>query len=140
MIAPKRLLHRLALTPFMLTALAGTVLAGPEGNYQVSGTNIGDGSPYTGTVEVVRNGKTYSVRWEIAGATFVGSGLGAAAVKGTTVVGPADTNDYVLAVGYAAANHGFGIAYYVEQEDGSWKGIWTYAGSDNIGTEVWTPR
>ena len=75
MIAPKRLLHRLALTPFMLTALAATVLAGPEGNYQVSGTNIGDGSPYTGTVEVVRNGKTYSVRWEIAGATFVGSGL-----------------------------------------------------------------
>ena len=76
MIAPKRLLHRLALTPFMLTALAGTVLAGPEGNYQVSGTNIGDGSPYTGTVEVVRNGTTYSVRWEIAGTTFVvGSSL-----------------------------------------------------------------
>lgn len=137
------LIERLRIPGFaslFLAAFIASAMAGPEGVYEVAGKDIGTDNPYSGTVEVVRTGKTYSVRWDIGGASYVGSGLGAAPVKGMTVVGPADENDYVLAVGYIAGNQGFGLAYYVEQEDGSWKGIWTYGGSEELGSEVWTPR
>ncbi len=133
-------LRSLGFAPLFLVALIVGALAGPEGVYDVAGKDLGTGNPYSGTVEVVRTGKTYSVRWDIGGASYVGSGLGAAPIKGMSVVGPADENDYVLAVGYIAGNQGFGLAYYVQQEDGSWKGIWTYGGSEELGSEVWTPR
>ncbi len=74
-------------------------LAGPEGVYSVSGKNPGGGTPYSGTVTVTRTGATYRVVWDIGGTVFTGSGLGAAPVKGDTIMGPADDADYVLAVG-----------------------------------------
>lgn len=113
-------------------------LAGPEGSYSVAGKNPGGGSPYSGTVTVTRTGATYRVVWDIGGTVFTGSGLGAAPVKGNTVMGPADDADYVLAVGYISGPENFGLAYYVQQDDGTWKGIWTYGGADTIGTETWT--
>lgn len=123
-----------------LAAMVNQALAGPEGTYSVRGTNPGSDGVYEGVVEVVRSGDTYQVIWEIGGARFAGSGLGAAPVKGETIIGPAHESDYVLAVGYISGQGDFGLAYYVENDDGTWNGIWTFGGSDKIGTEVWTPR
>lgn len=123
----------------LLTAATGA-FAGPEGSYDVVGTNPGDGSSYTGSVTVEQTGETYQVIWEISGTRFIGSALGAAPVKGRTIMGPAAANDDVLAVGYVSGERNFGLAFYVEQEDGTWSGVWTFGGSTAIGTETWTPR
>jgi len=123
-----------------LMTAATTALAGPEGRYDVVGTNPGDGSSYTGSVTVERTGETYQVIWEISGTRFIGSALGAAPVKGRTIMGPADEADDVLAVGYVSGERNFGLAFYVEQDDGTWSGVWTFGGSSAIGTENWTPR
>lgn len=120
--------------------LASTVLgyAGPEGTYEVEGTNP-DGSTYAGIVTVERFEETYSVVWEIGDTVFEGTGLGAAPVKGMTIMGPAADNDYVLTVGYISGPDNFGIAYYVEQDEGIWEGIWAYGGSGTVATEAWYP-
>ncbi|MEO1747259.1 MAG: hypothetical protein AAFR27_01340 [Pseudomonadota bacterium] len=120
--------------------LGSTVIsqAGPEGLYNVDGTNP-DGSTYTGTVSVERNDETYSVEWKIGGTIFEGTGLGAAPVKGMTIMGPAADNDYVLTVGYISGPQNFGIAYYIEQDDGKWQGIWAFGGSGTVATESWRP-
>jgi hypothetical protein len=123
----------------ILLAAVTAAIAGPEGRYTVSGTNPGGGA-YTGTVRVARTGETYEVIWDIGGTRFTGSALGAAPVKGNSVMGPASDSDNVLAVGYVSGTRNFGLAYYVEQDDGTWQGIWTYGGSDRIGTEVWRRR
>ena len=120
------------------TALMATTaaLAGPEGTYSVTGTNPGGSGTYKGTVTVTRTGETYRVIWDIAGTRFTGSGLGAAPVKGGAVMGAAHSDDDTLAVGYISGRS-FGLAFYVEQPDGSWDGVWTYGDSDKIGTEKW---
>lgn len=130
----KTVLTAAAVISLMLTS----AMAGPEGTYTVQGNSPGSGDPYEGTVTVERTGETYQIVWEIGGTTFVGSGLGAAPAKGGTIMGPADDADYVLTVGYVSLPNNFGLAYYVEQADGTWKGIWTYGGSDEIGSEIWT--
>ena len=53
-------------------------------------------------------------------------------------MGPASERDTAIAVSYVT-DGSFGLTFYVEQENGQWRGIWTYAGSDRIGSEVWTP-
>jgi hypothetical protein len=128
------------LTTALATLIASVAWAGPDGSYTVSGTNPGGGGAYKGTVNVTRTGETYEVIWDIAGTRFTGSGLGAAPVKGQSVMGRADDNDNTLAVGYVSGPSNFGLAFYVEQPDGTWQGIWTYGGSDRIGTEVWQRR
>lgn len=120
----------------VILATVSGVLAGPEGTYSVSGTNPGESGTYDGTVTITRTGETYKVIWNIAGTRFTGSGLGAAPVKGGSVMGPADASDDTLAVGYTSGRS-FGLAFYVEQPDGTWDGVWTYGGSDKIGTETW---
>lgn len=119
--------------------LAGA-MAGPEGTYSVEGTSPGSGSTYSGSVNVERTGDTYQVVWNIGDAVHIGSGLGAAPTKRGTIIGPADDADFVLAVSYLSGPESFGLAYYIEQEDGTWKGIWTYGGSESIGTETWIPE
>lgn len=114
-------------------------LAGPEGTYIVEGSNPGGSGTYNGTVSVKRSGQTYSVDWRIGGAKFVGTGLGAADVKGTPTMGPASDRDTAIAISYIAEGS-FGLAFYVEQSNGQWKGIWTYGGSKQIGNEIWTPK
>lgn len=131
---------RFAATAMAVALLTAPAWAGPEGTYTVKGENPGGGSGYSGRVTVTRTGETYSVVWDVSGTQFAGSGLGAAPVKGSTIMGPADDADYVLAVGYMSEQGYFGLAYYVEQADGTWKGIWTFGGSKEIGTETWTPR
>ena len=116
-------------------------LADPSGTYNVVGRNADDGSTYKGAVEVSRTGATYKVVWVIAGKKSVGTGLGSHFENGgnTYVTGPATDKDSGLSVGYVN-NDSFGICTYYRQADGSWKGIWTYGGSQKITSETWTPQ
>lgn len=113
-------------------------LAGPEGTYSVEGSDPGTGNVYTGTVTVKRNGQTYAVLWDVDGTEYLGTGLGAADVKGVPTMGPASERDTAIAISYVTSGS-FGLTFYVEQPNGQWRGIWTYAGSDRIGSEIWTP-
>jgi hypothetical protein len=114
-------------------------LAGPVGVYSVEGVNPGGGATYEGAAAVEANGATYTVTWQINGEKFVGTAIGAANVKGSIIFGEAAKNDSALAVSYGSGNS-FGLALFVEQDSGQWKGIWTYEGSDAIGSETWTPQ
>ncbi len=116
-----------------------SAVAGPEGTYAVRGTNPGGQGEYSGSVSVYQTGQTYSVIWNVGGVKYTGTGLGAEDSKGYSTMGPASTSDSSIAISYIS-DGSFGLAYYVEQEDGTWRGIWTYGGSNKIGTEVWTRR
>ena len=116
-----------------------SALAGPEGTYTVRGTNPGGQGEYSGTVSVRQTGQTYSVIWNVGGVKYTGTGLGAENSRGYSTMGPASTSDSSIAISYISDGT-FGLAYYVEQDDGTWRGIWTYGGSDKIGTEIWTRR
>jgi len=128
----------LAASAILACTLANAV-ADPVGDYSVKGANPGGNGAYQGSVSVRQTGETYEVIWDIGGTRYTGSALGAAPVKGRSLMGPADPGDDTLAVGYVSGRS-FGLAFYVEQDDGTWKGIWTYGGSDKIGNEVWTPK
>lgn len=116
-----------------------SALAGPEGTYTVRGTNPGGQGEYSGTVSVRQTGQTYSVIWNVGGVKYTGTGLGAENSRGYSTMGPASSSDSSIAISYISDGT-FGLAYYVEQDDGTWRGIWTYGGSDKIGTEIWTRR
>jgi hypothetical protein len=105
-----------------LAFVLGTVaaLADPVGKYEVTGTNPGSGSSYTGQVTVERTGDTYKVTWIVAGKRYDGTGIG---------------NADFLAVSYRSGND-TGLALYGQEGDG-WKGIWAYAGSKQLGSESW---
>lgn len=128
---------------FLVFAVAVMVatgaVAGPAGVYDVAGKNPGDGSAYQGAVAVERNGATYTVVWKVGDDEYIGTGVGAASVKGSMMFGDAAENDTAVAVSYVS-DATFGLALFVEQANGQWKGIWTYGGSDKIGSETWTPR
>lgn len=134
-------MNRILLLTALLFALAfpSYALAGPEGVYRVEGTNPGDGSAYSGTVAVERNGQTYTVVWDVGGSEYIGTGLGAAYANGHYTMGPASSDDSVMAVSYISGNS-FGQTFYVEQSNGQWIGIWAYGGAREIGTETWTPE
>jgi hypothetical protein len=103
--------------------LTGTAaLADPAGKYDVAGTNP-SGSTYSGTVSVQKTGDTYKVSWTIGGTQYIGTGIG---------------NDEFLAVSYVSGGN-TGLALFGEDGDG-WKGIWTYAGGTQVGTEAWTKK
>jgi hypothetical protein len=99
---------------------ASGTLADPVGTYEMSGTNPGTGSRYSGTVVVQRTGDTFQVTVTVSGRRFVGIGIG--------------KSDY-LAVSYAFGNN-IGVAVYTETENG-WSGIWAPSGSPILGTESW---
>lgn len=121
-----------------MAAATNSGAAGPEGLYFTHGIQA-NGTEFVGTVSVVRTGETYRVIWRLADATYRGAGLGAAPLKDATKIGPASSKDDVLTVGFAGEQDRSGVAFYVEQPDGSWHGIWTRYGSSNIATETWTP-
>jgi hypothetical protein len=104
---------------FMLVASAA--LASPIGHYDVSGTNPGGGSKYSGEVSVEPTGDTYRVVWNVGGQRYVGTGIG-------------DKN--FIAVSYQSGDQ-TGLALYAEEDDGAWVGVWTYAGGKQMGTERW---
>lgn len=126
-------------------AIAGALLfsahaqADPAGSYDVVGENPDTGGEYRGTVEVSRTGQTYRVVWNIAGTKYVGTGLGAVFDEGTFRIGAANASDRALSVGYTSGRT-FGMAFYIEQDNGSWEGVWTYGGSNKVARETWFPK
>jgi hypothetical protein len=123
----------------LMLAVPALAWADPTGTYQVRGVNPDDGKEYDGTVKVVRNGETYSVAWNIAGQQFVGTGLGAKFIGNRFQMGAASPDDTALSVGYISGNS-FGMAMYFQQPDGTWQGVWTYAGSNKASQENWMPQ
>jgi len=108
-------------TALLLSVTAAS--AGPEGKYDVEGTNPGSGARYSVTVSVQRTGDTYRVTWDIAGTRYVGTGIG--------------DQDF-MAVSYRTGD-ATGLALYASGKDG-WKGIWTYANGTKLGSEHWTEQ
>lgn len=109
-----------ACAAFVLLVATNAFAADPAGRYRIDGTNPGSGSTYTGTVTVSRTGETWSVVWLVGNTRYVGTGIG-------------DSN--FIAVSYRAGN-ATGLALY-GAEGGNWKGVWAYAGGQQIGTERW---
>jgi hypothetical protein len=104
--------------------ISTAALADPVGRYTIRGTNPGSGSTYSGEVAVTKTGDTYRVVWNVGGQTYTGTGIG---------------SDNFLAVSYRSGNE-TGLALYGRKSDGTWQGVWTYAGGNQIGTDLWTPR
>lgn len=119
----------------LLPALAW---ADPTGTFNVKGAGD-DGSQYSGTVKVARQGETYIVNWVIAGEKSTGTGLGAQFKGDRFEMGVASDEDTAISVGYKSKAN-YGIAMYFEQPDGSWQGVWTYGGSEKVATETWTRK
>ena len=107
-----------------MALISTAALADPVGRYTIRGTNPGSGSTYSGEVAVTKTGDTYRVVWNVGGQTYTGTGIG---------------SDNFLAVSYRSGNE-TGLALYGRKSDGSWQGVWTYAGGNQIGTDLWTPR
>ena len=89
------------------------------------------------TVEL--NGTTYTVIWQVGGEGYIGAAIGAANLNGSIIFGEAVANDTALAVSYGSGGN-FGLVLFVEQENGQWRGIWTYGSSNAIGSETWTRK
>ncbi|MCF3639759.1 hypothetical protein LXM94_07220 [Rhizobium sp. TRM95111] len=130
---------RTGLAALALLMAASAASAGPEGTFDVVGTNPDDNGRYEGTVTVKRTGETYAVVWDVAGTRFVGIGIGARPAGTAAAFSKASQGDTALSVGYGSGE-AHGVAVYEEQPDGSWAGIWTYAGSPVVSTEVWYPK
>jgi hypothetical protein len=107
------------------TAVANADTGAPQGSYTVSGTGPSGGAPYTGVVAVQRVGDVFSVTWTVAGVTSTGTGI---------------FKNGHLAISYSSPNAAGGVALYSAKVDGGWEGIWTYVGSQQTGTEDWTPQ
>jgi hypothetical protein len=123
-----------------LIAAPTLALADPTGTYNVVGHNADNGNVYKGTVQVSRVGPTYKVVWDIAGKQSVGTAIGFHFDNaGAMLTGPASDKDTGISVGYVNKDS-FGIGTYGRRTDGTWAGIWTYAGSAHITSEIWTPQ
>jgi hypothetical protein len=116
------MLKRLNLAFLALLMGMSVVWADITGNYQVQGLNP-DGSTYSGTASVAKNGDTYRVTWVIAGTRFVGTGIG---------------NDEALAVAYRSGNE-TGICL-LAREGAGYGLVWAFAGGTRLGAEKWTRR
>ena len=110
-----------ATAAFVLSTIVA--IADPVGRYSARGTNP-DGSTYSGRVQVTQTGSTYRVVWDIGGQSFTRTGIG--------------SNDF-MAVSYRTGNQ-TGIALYGRKSDGTWEGVWAYAGGRDVGTDRWVPR
>jgi hypothetical protein len=92
------------------------------GRYRVAGKNL-DGSPYSGTAEIVVTSRTTCrIRWT------VGSTSSGICMRSGTAFSAA----YVM--GSVA-----GLVIYEMKPDGSLEGIWTIADKSGVGVEVLTP-
>ncbi|WP_029004931.1 hypothetical protein [Azorhizobium doebereinerae] len=109
-------------------ALVGAVspaLAKGPGKYEVKGTNSEDKSSYSGTATITKTGKdSWRVLSVIDGDKFDGYGIG---------------DEDIIAVTFSG-NGSTGVALYVGQDDGSYKGIWAFKGDSKISTEVLVPK
>jgi hypothetical protein len=115
---------KLAVALLASTLAAAPCFAGePTGQYSVQGANPGGQGQYSGRVDVTRTGDTFRVVWQIGNQRFVGTGIG---------------TDEAIAVSYSSGNS-TGLAIYLQDGDG-WRGVWTYAGGTQLGTENWARR
>lgn len=101
-------------------ALADAPPADIAGDYEVTGSNE-NGSPYKGTLAVIKHGDVYQFRWN-AGKQYDGVG-----VLNGNVVGVAFTS--------GANGKGCGVVSYQRLDDGTLDGKWGYWGVDESGTE-----
>jgi hypothetical protein len=104
----------------LLLSCATAFAADPVGHYSVAGSNPGGGGQYSGTVSIEKTGDTYRVIWIVGSTRYIGTGIG---------------NKDFLAVSYKSGTD-TGLALY-GADGGNWKGVWTYAGGRQIGSEVW---
>ena len=109
-----------ALLTLVFVLFAGVAWADPVGKYDVTGTNPGGKSSYSGEVTVERTGDTFRVVWMVGGQRYVGTGIG---------------NGEFIAVSYRSGDQ-TGLALYAQEGDG-FVGVWTYSGGKQIGTEKW---
>jgi len=97
-----------------------TAHADIAGDYTVVGTNE-NGSPYKGTLEVIKHGDVYQFRWS-AGKQYDGVGV---------------PNGNVVAVAFTggSSGKGCGVVSYQLLKDGILDGVWAYWGVNEMGTE-----
>ena len=107
------------------TALADVPPADIAGDYAVTGSNE-NGSPYKGTLTVIKHGDVYQFRWN-TGKDYDGVGV---------------PNGNVIAVAFTsgANGKGCGVVSYQLLDDGTLDGKWGYWGVDESGTEKATPN
>lgn len=115
--------HFFAVTAVLLSTAMSAFAADPVGTYDISGTNPSGGSTYSGTVTVTKTGETYRVVWIVGDTRYVGTGLG---------------NKDFIAVSYRSGDD-TGLALY-GPDGGNWAGLWTHAGGQNVGAEIWKRR
>ena len=114
-----RIVSALILVASLTSASAG----GLPGKYQVAGKNA-DGSPYSGTAEIVATSETTCrIAWQ------TGS---------TTSQGICMRNGNSFAASYALGNS-IGLVVYQMKPDGTLEGLWTIADQGGVGTEILTP-
>jgi hypothetical protein len=95
------------------------------GKYTIAGTNSSDGSKYEGTTTLSKTGEdSWQVKQEVEGDKFEGYGIG---------------DDDIIAVTFKNGDSA-GVALYVSQPDGSYKGVWAFRGDAKVSTEVLKPQ
>jgi hypothetical protein len=123
----------------LLLAAPTFAWADPTGTFKVQGKSPDSGKDYVGSVTVERTGETYKVTWKIGNSEYAGTGLGAKFVGNRFEMGPASPDDTAISVGYISGKT-FGMAMYFQQPDGTWQGVWTYAGTTKAAPENWTAQ
>lgn len=99
---------------------SGPVVEDIAGSYNVEGMN-GNGSPYRGSLEVIKRGDVYQFRWN-TGKRYDGVGI---SVENFAAVAFTEGTD----------GKGCGVASYRIAGDGTLDGKWGYWGMDHGGTE-----
>ncbi|MBM3543779.1 MAG: hypothetical protein FJX44_04620 [Alphaproteobacteria bacterium] len=110
-------------TCLLLTSVASAAAQNLPGKYEVEGKNL-DGSPYSGTAEIVATTEvTCRITWQ------TGS---------TTSEGICMRSGKSFAAGYVLGES-VGLVVYEMKPDGSLVGTWTIADQDGVGEEILTP-
>jgi hypothetical protein len=115
----KKLLPLVAAVALLIPSLAQAF----EGAYALTGMDP-DKSTYAGTVEVLKSGAGYQVKWTIDGS----SNFGAAMAEGD-----------VLWVGYVDDGKS-GVTKMTKDATGNLKGPWYRRGGNGLGEETWTKK
>ncbi len=106
----------------LLASLSEAGAASLAGKYQAAGKNL-DGSPYSGTAEIVATSDTTcSISWQTT-----------ANSKGLCM-----RNGTAFAASYVLGD-AIGLVVYQIKPDGTLEGLWTISGQNGVGTEVLTP-
>ena len=92
---------------------------GLAGQYEIVHGENPDGVAYSGTVQMVRQGRIHDLRWYLPDLAYVGRGIR---------IGD------LLVVGYGRGKAPGIVAYCMTSEDG--KGVWSYGAAKGLGKEV----